>query len=108
MAYDILLPVARRRRRRRARVVVHVPAGQAASLRAWLENAAVVAEVGATGVVIPRWSNRPFHTAAIVELVREWMQRRRIGVVLATSDDSFLAIVSPRGARHQPHEEDLR
>lgn len=64
-------------------VLLDVPPAQGASLGHWLSCAALVAEVGADGVIVRVHANRIFRLADLARLVREWMQAHAIDVVLA-------------------------
>ena len=75
-----------------ADLLFELPAAQGASLGQWLGCAAVGAEVGAEGVIVPAHANRVFHLADLARVTREWMQAHSVDAVLASSDDILFSI----------------
>jgi hypothetical protein len=78
----------------RAELVFELPSTLGASLGRWLGCAAVVAEVGAEGVVVRARANRVFRLGDLAELVREWMQAHAVDVVFARCDGGLLSITT--------------
>jgi hypothetical protein len=94
---------------RPADLLLEVPPAYAVSLENWLTSAAVVAEAGVTGVVIPADANRVFRLTDLVTLVGEWMQVQAIDAVFAICDGTLFSIVPFEPARQEsaPLEKEL-
>ena len=76
----------------RADLLFELPAAQSASLGHWLGCAAVLAEVGADGVMVRASANRVFRVADLAKVVHEWMLANSVDAVLASSDDALFLV----------------
>jgi hypothetical protein len=85
-----------------ADLVLDLPPVESAALQRWLACAAVVAEVGAGGVIVRARTNRVFCLADLATLVREWMHTRAVEAVLASYDGTLLVITRLEHSAQRP------